>query len=116
MRKKRFYRVVAERLQKKGIVAFMMRRHQLAFTRKTRSGGGWLTRYKDRWYFATWYPQMYLIPSAQDIPVLCKEYLRYEMIGLTMPREFAEKFHLQAIPGAEMDAIFDDQHKTGEEE
>ena len=108
MKMKRFYRIAADKLQKKGLVAFMMQPHQLAFTRKSRMGGGWLTRYKEKWYFATWHPQMYLIRSKQDIPGLCKDYLGYKMIGLTMPEELAAKYHLQEIPDAEMELMFND--------
>jgi hypothetical protein len=108
----RYYRIVCEKLRKKGVHAFMMRRHQLAFTRKCDgycSGGGWLTYHKEKWYFVTWHPQMYLIRTKQDIPALCKDHLSYKMIGLTMPPELVTKYHLEAISESEMEAIFDEQ-------
>jgi hypothetical protein len=106
MRMKRFYRIVADKLKKKGVVAFMMRPYQLAFTRKSRMGGGWLTFYKERWYFATWEPRLYLIHKKRDIPALCKDFLYYK--GSAMPEELAAKYHLQEIPDAEMEPIFND--------
>jgi hypothetical protein len=47
-----------------------------------------------------------LIHKKRDIPALCKDFLYYK--GSAMPEELAAKYHLQEIPDAEMEPIFND--------
>jgi hypothetical protein len=116
MRPIRYYRIVLEKLRKKRLYASMMRRHQLAFGKRCdgyTTGGGWLTFHKEKWYFVTWYPQAYLICAKQDIPALCKEFMSYKMIGLSTPSELVTKYRLKQISWSEMEAIFQDQDRSG---
>ena len=111
MIRKRTYRLVAEKLKKKGLCASMMRPHQLVFSPPSHMGGGWLTFYKGKWHIATWAPKLYRIQKEQNIAPLCKDFIASKKSGF-VAAEIVTKYSLQEISDVEMEAMIKELEKA----
>jgi hypothetical protein len=107
----RVYRIVADKLNKRGLHASMMRPDQLVFSPPSHMGGGWLTFYKERWHIGTWGPRVYRISEKKDIVPLCKDFINSRNSGIVIP-ELADRYNLVEISDLEMESMFDDQDKV----